>query len=80
MTYKIMKKEDFLMGRNEVYKLLLNFAEGIQADTTTAKQVMGVGKAIQILDRNIRAVANADQRKKYNRLCDKIEKEYIQWS
>jgi len=68
------------MTRNEIYKLLLNFAEGVQADTTTAQQVMGVGKAIQILDRNIRAVANTEQKEKYNKLCDKIEKEYILWS
>lgn len=80
MTYKIMKKEDFLMGRNEVYKLLMNFAKGVKADTTVAEQVMGMGRAIKILDTNIRAVANAEQRAKYNKLCDKIEKEYVLWS
>ena len=62
------------MDRNEVYKLMLNFAEGVKADTTIAKQVMGVGKAIQILDREIRIVVDSEQRVKYNKLVEKINR------
>ena len=76
MTYKIMKKEDFLMGRNEVYNLLLNFAEGVEADTTAAKQVMGVGRAIRILDNNIREVITPAQQTKYEKLILKINDQY----
>ena len=64
------------MDRNEVYKLLLNFAKGVKADTTTAEQVMGVGKAIQILDREIRIVIDEEQRVKYNKLVEKINRRY----
>ena len=68
------------MRRNEVYNLLLNFAEGIEADTTTAKQVLGVGRAIRILDDNIQATARGEQRRKYKKLIKKINKEYVAWS
>ncbi len=71
-----MKKEDFLMGRNEVYNLLLNFAEGVKADTTAAKQVMGVGRAIRILDNNIREVITPAQQTKYEKLISKINDQY----
>jgi len=64
------------MDRNEVYRLLLNFAEGVKADTTIAEQVMGVGKAIQILDREIRIVIDEEQRIKYNKLVEKINRSY----
>lgn len=64
------------MDRNEVYKLMLNFAEGVKADTTIAKQVMGVGKAIQILDREIRIVVDSEQKVKYNKLVEKINRSY----
>ena len=62
------------MDRNEVYRLLMNFAKKVKADTTIAEQVMGVGKAIQILDREIRIVINSEQRNKYNNLVEKINR------
>jgi cell division protein ZapA (FtsZ GTPase activity inhibitor) len=62
------------MDRNEVYRLLLNFAKGVKADTTIAEQVMGVGKAIQILDREIRIVIDEEQKVKYNKLVEKIDR------
>lgn len=68
------------MSRNEVYKLMMNFAKGVKADTTIAEQVMGIGKAIQILDREIRIVIDEEQRVKYNKLVNKIEKEYMIWT
>jgi len=64
------------MNRNEVYKLMMNFAKGVNADTTIAEQVMGVGKAIQILDREIRKVIDLEQRVKYNKLVEKINRSY----
>lgn len=64
------------MDRNEVYKLMMNFAKGVKADTTIAEQVMGVGKAIQILDREIRNVIDLEQRVKYNKLVEKINRSY----
>ena len=64
------------MDRNEIYKLLLNYAKGVKADTTIAEQVMGVGKAIQILDREIRIVIDSEQRVKYNKLVEKINRSY----
>lgn len=64
------------MDRNEVYKLMLNFAKGVKADTTIAEQVMGVGKAIQILDREIRIVVDSEQKVKYNKLVEKINRSY----
>jgi len=64
------------MDRNEVYKLMLNFAKGVKADTTIAEQVLGVGKAIQILDREIRIVVDSEQRVKYNKLVEKINRSY----
>jgi Holliday junction resolvase len=64
------------MDRNEVYKLLLNFAKGVKADTTIAEQVMGVGKAIHILDTEIRIVIDEEQRNKYNKLVEKINRRY----
>ena len=64
------------MDRNEIYKLLLNYAKGVKADTTIAEQVMGVGKAIQILDREIRIVIDSEQRVKYNKLEEKINRRY----
>jgi hypothetical protein len=64
------------MDRNEVYKLMMNFAKGVKADTTIAEQVMGVGKAIQILDREIRTVIDLEQRVKYNKLVEKINRSY----
>lgn len=62
------------MDRNEVYRLLMNFAKKVKADTTIAEQVMGVGKAIHILDREIRTVINSEQRNKYNNLVQKINR------
>jgi hypothetical protein len=62
------------MDRNEVYRLLMNFAKKVKADTTIAEQVMGVGKAIHILDREIRTVINSEQRNKYNNLVEKINR------
>ena len=41
------------MNRNEVYNLLLNFAEGVEADTTAAQQVMGVGRAIDFVESKV---------------------------
>jgi len=73
-------EENIIMTRNEVYNLLMNFAEGIGADTSTAKQVLGVGKAIKILNDNIQATAQGEQRKKYERLIKKINEEYVVWS
>jgi len=64
------------MDRNEVYKLMLNFAKGVKADTTIAEQVLGVGKAIQILDREIRIVVDSEQKVKYNKLVEKINRSY----
>ena len=64
------------MDRNEVYKLMMNFAKGVKADTTIAEQVLGVGKAIQILDREIRIVLDSEQRVKYNKLVEKINRSY----
>jgi len=64
------------MDRNEVYKLMMNFAKGVKADTTIAEQVLGVGKAIQILDREIRIVVDSEQRVKYNKLVEKINRSY----
>ncbi len=64
------------MKRNEVYNLLLNFAEGVKADTTAAQQVMGVGRAIRILDNNIREVITPQQKKKYDKLIGKINDQY----
>ena len=64
------------MDRNEVYKLMLNFAKRVKADTTIAEQVFGVGKAIQILDREIRIVLDSEQRVKYNKLVEKINRSY----
>jgi hypothetical protein len=68
------------MDRNEVYNLLMNFAEGIGADTSIAKQVLGVGKAIKILNNNIQATAQGEQRRKYERLINKINEEYVAWN
>tara|TARA_R100000234_G_C4993329_1_gene176629 strand:+ start:1278 stop:1493 length:216 start_codon:yes stop_codon:yes gene_type:complete len=65
-----------IMKRNEVYNLLLNFAEGVEADTTAAKQVMGVGRAIRILDNNIREVITPQQKTKYDKLITKINEQY----
>tara|TARA_R100000315_G_C5144018_1_gene82340 strand:- start:185 stop:400 length:216 start_codon:yes stop_codon:yes gene_type:complete len=65
-----------IMKRNEVYNLLLNFAEGVKADTTAAQQVMGVGRAIRILDNNIREVITPQQKKKYDKLIGKINDQY----
>ena len=62
------------MDRNEIYRLLMNFAKKVKADTTIAEQVMGVGKAIHILDREIRIVINSEQRNKYNNLVEKINR------
>ena len=62
------------MDRNEIYRLLMNFAKKVKADTTIAEQVMGVGKAIHILDREIRTVINSEQRNKYNNLVEKINR------
>jgi hypothetical protein len=62
------------MDRNEIYRLLMNFAKKVKADTTIAEQVMGVGKAIHILDREIRNVINSEQRNKYNNLVEKINR------
>ena len=64
------------MKRNEVFNLLLNFAEGVEADTTTAQQVMGVGRAIRILDNNIREVITPQQKTKYEKLISKINEQY----
>jgi len=64
------------MDRNEVYKLMMNFAKGVKADTTIAEQVLGVGKAIQILDREIRIVVDSEQKVKYNKLVEKINRSY----
>ena len=64
------------MKRNEVFNLLLNFAEGVKADTTAAKQVMGVGRAIRILDNNIREVITPQQKIKYDKLIGKINDQY----
>ena len=64
------------MKRNEVYNLLLNFAEGVKADTTAAQQVMGVGRAIRILDNNIREVITPQQKIKYDKLIGKINDQY----
>ena len=65
-----------LMKRNEVFNLLLNFAEGVEADTTAAQQVMGVGRAIRILDNNIREVITPQQKTKYEKLIAKINEQY----
>ena len=64
------------MKRNEVFNLLLNFAEGVEADTTAALQVMGVGRAIRILDNNIREVITPQQKIKYDKLIGKINDQY----
>jgi len=64
------------MKRNEVYNLLLNFAKGVEADTTAAQQVMGVGRAIRILDNNIREVITPQQKTKYDKLITKINEQY----
>jgi len=55
---------------------MMNFAKGVKADTTIAEQVLGVGKAIQILDREIRIVVDSEQRVKYNKLVEKINRSY----